>query len=49
MRPSVQRLFAGDHLFARHNILRLTPTGDEPPMKCPLQLADEPLSHSLIF
>jgi AAA+ superfamily predicted ATPase len=45
LRFAVQTLFDGDHFFARHNILRLTPLGDEPPLKAPLRLADEYLSY----
>ena len=44
MRFSLQGLFDGDHFFARHNILRLKPGGDEPAMKAPLRLSDEFLS-----
>lgn len=44
-RFAVQMLFAGDHFFARHNILRLTPAGDEPPLKSALRLSDEYLSY----
>ena len=44
-RFGLQRLFDGDHFFARHNILRLTPNGDEPAMKAPLRLSDETLSY----
>jgi len=45
LRFSLQSLFEGDHFFARHNILRLTPLGDEPAMKSPLRLSDEYLSY----
>jgi hypothetical protein len=45
LRFGIQTLFEGDHFFARHNILRLVPRGDEPPMKAPLRLADESLSY----
>jgi hypothetical protein len=41
LRFAVQTIFDGDHFFARHNILRLVPAGDEPPMKAALRLADE--------
>ncbi len=44
-RFALQTLFAGDHFFAKHNILRLTPKGDEPPMKAALRLSDEYLSY----
>jgi AAA+ superfamily predicted ATPase len=45
-RFAVQSLFDADHVFARHNILRLTPAGsDEPSMKCPLCLSDEYVSY----
>lgn len=44
-RFSLQALFDGEHFFARHNILRLNPAGDEPPMKSPLRLSDEYLSY----
>ena len=44
-RFELQTLFAGDHFFAKHNILRLTPSGsDDPSLKSPLRLADEYLS-----
>lgn len=45
LRFGIQALFDGDHFFARHNILRLTPTNDEPLMKAPLRLTDEYLSY----
>jgi len=45
VRFGLQTLFDGDHFFAKHNILRLTPTGDEPPMKSALRLSDEYLSY----
>jgi AAA+ superfamily predicted ATPase len=45
VRFAVQNLFAGDHIFASHNILRLAPTGEEPPMKAPLRLSDESLGY----
>jgi AAA+ superfamily predicted ATPase len=41
----VQTLFEGDHFFAHHDILRLAPVGDEPPMKAPLRLADASLGY----
>jgi hypothetical protein len=44
-RFAIQTLFDGDHFFARHNILRLTPVADEPPMKASLRLTDETLSY----
>ena len=44
-RFAVQTLFDGDHFFAKHNILRLTPAGDEPPLKSALRLSDEYLSY----
>ena len=43
-RFGLQTLFEGDHIFARHNILRLVPRGDLPLMKSPLRLSDEFLS-----
>src|SRR5271165_7471285 len=43
IRFGLQRLFEADHYFARHNILRLAPVGDEPLMKAPLKLSDETL------
>ncbi len=45
VRFSLQRLFDGEHFFAKHNILRPTPSGDEPAMKAPLRLSDETLSY----
>jgi AAA+ superfamily predicted ATPase len=45
IRFGLQGLFEGDHFFAKHNILRLTPVGDEPRMKAPLRLSDEYLSY----
>jgi AAA+ superfamily predicted ATPase len=45
VRFSLQGLFDGDHFFAKHNILRLVPVGDEPSMKAPLRLSDEYLSY----
>jgi AAA+ superfamily predicted ATPase len=45
LRFAVQTLFDGEHFFAHHNILRLMPAGDEPPMKAPLRLSDESLSY----
>ena len=45
LRFSLQSLFAGDHFFAKHNILRLTPLADEPAMKSPLRLSDEYVSY----
>jgi AAA+ superfamily predicted ATPase len=44
-RFAVQSLFDGDHFFAQHNVLRLAPAGDEPPIKAPLRLSDEYLSY----
>jgi AAA+ superfamily predicted ATPase len=44
-RFAVQTLFDGDHFFAQHNILRLAPAADEPPMKAALRLSDEYLSY----
>lgn len=44
-RFAVQMLLAGDHVFARHNILRLTPSADEPLLKAPLRLSDEYLTY----
>ncbi len=41
IRFGLQTLFDGDHIFARHNILRLTPVGDTPLMKSALRLSDE--------
>ena len=45
LRFAAQAIFDGDHFFARHNILRLAPAGDEPLMKAALRLADEYLGH----
>jgi len=45
LRFGLQSLFDGDHFFAKHNILRLTPVRDEPPMKAPLRISDEFLSY----
>jgi len=45
IRFGLQALFNGDHFFARHNVLRLVPLGDEPAMKAPLRLTDEYLSY----
>ena len=46
LRFALQRLFDGDHFFAKHNILRLTPEGrDTPRMKAPLRISDEYLSY----
>lgn len=42
-RFALPALFADEHFFARHNILRLTPLGDEPLMKAPLRLSEESL------
>jgi ATPase family associated with various cellular activities (AAA) len=44
-RFTLQSLFDGDHVFARHNILRPNASADEPPMKAPLRLSDECLSY----
>lgn len=46
LRFALQAVFARDHVFAKHNILRLTPTGqDEPLLKAPLRLSEEELSY----
>jgi AAA+ superfamily predicted ATPase len=45
LRFAAQTLFEGAHFFASHNILRLTPLGDEPPLKSPLRLSEEYLSY----
>jgi hypothetical protein len=45
LRFSLQLLFAPEHLFARHNILQLKTSGDEPAMKAPLSLSKEYLSY----
>ncbi|MCB0207860.1 MAG: ATP-binding protein [Anaerolineae bacterium] len=45
IRFAIETLFDGDHFFAQHNILRLTPTGDEARMKSALRLSDEYLSY----
>lgn len=45
VRFDLQSLFDGDHFFAKHNILRLTPTSNEPTMKAPMRISDEILSH----
>jgi hypothetical protein len=37
-------MFESEHIFARHNVLRLTPQGDEPALKAPLRLSAESLS-----
>jgi hypothetical protein len=43
-RFGLQSLFDGDHVFTRHNILRLSPgEHGEPSMKCPLRISDEEL------
>ena len=44
LRLAVQELFDRDHFFVRHNLLRLVPAGDEPPLKAPLRLAPECLA-----
>lgn len=44
MRFRLQSLFDGEHFFAKHNILRLTPLDDEPALKAPLRLSAEYLS-----
>jgi AAA+ superfamily predicted ATPase len=45
IRFGLQALFDGDHFFAKHNILRLTPDGTEAPsMKSPLRISEEYLS-----
>ena len=41
----MQAIFHRDHFFARHNILRLTPAGDEPGLKAPLRLEDEYVNY----
>jgi AAA+ superfamily predicted ATPase len=44
-RFSLQALFDPQHFFSKHNVLRLTPNGqDEPSMKAPLRLSAEYLS-----
>jgi AAA+ superfamily predicted ATPase len=44
-RFELQSLLAGDHFFSQHDILRLTPAGnDAPSLKSPLRLSDEYLS-----
>ncbi|HRI15471.1 MAG TPA: ATP-binding protein [Verrucomicrobiota bacterium] len=43
-RFALTTLFERDHFFARHNILRLLPAGDEPLLKAPLGLSEEHLS-----
>ena len=46
IRFGLQALFDREHFFARHNVLRLNPTGpDEPRLKAPLQLSEEYLSY----
>jgi hypothetical protein len=45
LRFAVQAMFERDHFFARHNILRLTPVGDEAQLKAPLRLSEECLSY----
>ena len=45
IRFALQALFDRDHYFARHNILRFQPTGeDEPLLKAPLRLTEEYLA-----
>lgn len=44
-RFTVQTLFEGDHFFAQHNILRLTPLHDEPLLQARLQLSQEYVSY----
>lgn len=41
-------LFDSEHFFSRHNILRLSPNGDEPKMKAPLRLSEESLCYFTI-
>ncbi len=41
VRFSLQSLFDGEHFFAQHNILRLTPSADEAALKAPLRLSEE--------
>lgn len=45
LRFAVQELFDRDHAFVRHNILRLVPLADEPPLKAPLRLSPECLAY----
>ena len=45
VRFDLQNLFDGEHFFAKHNILRAAPLGDESLMKAPLRLSDETLSY----
>lgn len=45
LRFAVETILAGDHFFAQHNILRLTPRSDEPRLKSVLRLSDEYLSY----
>ncbi len=45
LRFSLQNLFDGEHFFAKHNILRVTPNSDEALMKAPLRLSDETLCY----
>jgi len=49
IRFALQPLFDGDHLFVRHNILRLAPAdADQPRMKGALRIAEEYLSQFTI-
>jgi AAA+ superfamily predicted ATPase len=45
VRFGLQNLFDSEHFFAKHNILRAAPSGEEPAMKAPLRLSDEYLSY----
>ncbi|NJD05921.1 MAG: ATP-binding protein, partial [Methylococcaceae bacterium] len=45
IRFAAQALFERDHVFARHDILRLAPENDEPPLKAPLRLSEEYLAY----
>ncbi|MCP4701289.1 MAG: ATP-binding protein [Gammaproteobacteria bacterium] len=45
IRFDLQSIFNGNHFFAKHNILRLSPKSDEPPMKSELRLSEEYLSY----
>ena len=40
-----QTIFDGDHIFAQHDILHLSPLNDEPLMMAPLQISEEIRSY----
>jgi AAA+ superfamily predicted ATPase len=45
VRFAVQALFDSDHYFAKHEMLRLAPSGDEPLLKAPLHLSNDLLIY----